>query len=105
MILIVVDVATLPGKRDEFVLHVHELLSGGPHGLLQYTLGTTASDLETLIIVEEWQDEVLHKIFIGSDKFATFEVATKMLVSGTPRSRQFTIDVPAGPKPPIISLL
>jgi len=105
MMLLLVDITTLPGKRDEFVGHLHELLGGGADGLLQYAIGTTPSEPDTIALVEEWDDEAAHHAFMQTETFATFRSATSALGAGPPKARQFTIDVPRAPETPIISLL
>ncbi len=105
MMLLLVDITAAPGKRDEFVGHIHALLGGGADGLLQYAIGTTASEPETIALVEEWRDEAAHAAFMQSETFAAFRAATSALGAGPPKGRQFTIDVPRAPETPIISLL
>jgi quinol monooxygenase YgiN len=105
MMLLLVDIATVPGKRDEFVGHLHALLGGGADGLLQYAIGTTPSEPDTIALVEEWHDEAAHEAFMQTETFATFRSATNGLGAGPPKARQFTIDVPRAPETPVISLL
>jgi quinol monooxygenase YgiN len=105
MMLLLVDITTVPGKREEFIVHLHELLGGGAEGLLQYSIGTTPSEPETIALVEEWHDEAAHLAFMQTETFATFRSATSGLGVGPPKARQFTIDVPRAPETPIISLL
>ena len=103
--LLLVDITTVPGKRDEYVGHLHELLGSGADGLMQYAIGTSSTEPETIAIVEEWQDEASHAAFFKTETFANFRSATATLGAGPPRGRQFTIDVPRAPETPIISLL
>jgi quinol monooxygenase YgiN len=105
MMLLLVDITTVPGKRAEFVAHLHELLGSGADGLMQYAIGTTPSEPDTIALVEEWQDEAAHAAFMQSETFAAFRSATSGLGAGPPKARQFTIDVPRAPETPIISLL
>jgi quinol monooxygenase YgiN len=105
MMLLLVDITTVPGKRDEFVVHLHELLGGGAEGLLQYAIGTTPSEHDAIALVEEWHDEAAHEAFMQTETFATFRSATRDFGAGPPKARQYTIDVPRAPDPPIISLL
>jgi len=105
MMLLLVDITTVPGKRDEFARHIHELLGGGADGLFQYAVGLSSSEPDAIAIVEEWQDETTHAEFMRTETFATFRSAVASLGIGPPHSRQFTIDVPKAPETPVISLL
>jgi quinol monooxygenase YgiN len=105
MMLLIVDLVAVPGKRAELVEHVHTLLGDAADGLLQYTVGTTAEHPDAIVIVEEWHDAATHEAFMQTEHFATFRTQTRDLHAAPPASRTFDIDVPAAPETPIISLL
>jgi quinol monooxygenase YgiN len=94
MLLLIVDLTALPGKRDELVAHVHALLGDGADGLLQYTIGTREQEPDAIAIVEEWQDAASHVKFMATETFAAFVEASRALNAGPPVSREFEIDVP-----------
>ncbi len=105
MVLVIVDLVAVPGKRGELAEHVHALLGGGADGLLQYAVGFAKNDPNAIAVVEEWHDDAAHDSFVRTDFFAGFREATATLHATPPSNSIYSIDVPLPPETPIISLL